>query len=150
MQHLKQVWSFTSNLGFGQLAAVWPVPLQLAQPCSQPCIHLVCGHVRLLESDLLRSPLLRLVSRMCKSTGANSAGQRPYALHFVCLLIHLCSYWVSHQAMNGLGKGCPNGHATRRSSVMAIDECEQHLRAMCTNHSTSASQCRSSVARKIT
>ena len=108
----------------------------------------MCGHVRLLESDLLRSPLLRLVSRMRKSTGANSAGQRPYALPFVCLLIHLCSYWVSHQAMNGLGKGCPNGHATRRSSVMAIDEYEQHLRAMCTNHSTSASQCRSSVAGK--
>ena len=95
----------------------------------------------------MRSPLRRLVTRMWGSTGANSARQRPHALPFVCLLIHLCSYWVSHQAMNGLGKGCPNGHATRLRSVIAIDEHEQHLRAMCTNHSTSESQCRSSVER---
>eukprot|EP00665_Eupelagonemidae_sp_cell47_P016595 gene16595-biopygen7171 len=67
---------------------------------------------------------------MRNSPGANSAGQRPYALPFVCLLIHLCSYWASHQAMNGLGKGCPNGNCTQLRSGMAIDEYEQHLRAI--------------------
>jgi len=87
--------------------------------------------------------MLRLVSRMRKSTVANNAGQRPYALPFVCLLIHLCSYWVSHQAMNGLGKGCPNGNCTQLRSGMAIDEYEQHFRAM---RNKPASQCRSSVA----